>query len=82
MPMTLTHQNTHTHARAHSTTHCGRTVDAQRKRRVFRDPQAMIVKEGARIMSLLDGTSKVGILGCAVCLFWLVLCWFVLVLFV
>lgn len=34
---------------------------SQRKRRVFRDPQAMIVKEGARIMSLLDGTSKVRI---------------------
>ena len=32
----------------------------QKRRRVFRDPQAMIVKEGARVMSLLDGTSKVG----------------------
>ena len=25
---------------------------------VFRDPEALIVKEGARVMSLLDGTSK------------------------
>lgn len=31
----------------------------QKTRRTFREPQAMIVKEGARIMSLLDGTSKV-----------------------
>jgi tryptophanyl-tRNA synthetase len=30
----------------------------KRKRRVFRDPNAMIVKEGARVMSLQDGTSK------------------------
>jgi tryptophanyl-tRNA synthetase len=30
----------------------------KRKRRVFRDPNAMIVKEGARVMSLQDGTNK------------------------
>lgn len=30
----------------------------KRKRRVFRDPNALIVKEGARVMSLQDGTSK------------------------
>jgi hypothetical protein len=36
------------------------TATLQKKRRVFRDPEALIVKEGARIMSLLDGTSKVG----------------------
>lgn len=29
-----------------------------KKKRVFREPQALIVKEGARVMSLLDGTSK------------------------
>jgi hypothetical protein len=34
-------------------------VGLQKTRRVFREPQALIVKEGARIMSLLDGTSKV-----------------------
>ena len=27
-------------------------------RRVFREPNGLIVKEGARVMSLLDGTSK------------------------
>jgi len=27
-------------------------------RRVFREPEALIVKEGARVMSLVDGTSK------------------------
>lgn len=30
----------------------------KRRRRVFKDPQALIVKEGARVMSLTDGTSK------------------------
>ena len=30
----------------------------KRKRRVFRDPNAMIVKEGARVMSLQDGSNK------------------------
>lgn len=30
----------------------------KKRRRVFRDPQGLIVKEGARIMSLQDGTSK------------------------
>ena len=27
-------------------------------KRVFREPKALIVKEGARVMSLLDGTAK------------------------
>jgi alkylation response protein AidB-like acyl-CoA dehydrogenase len=40
----------------------GGWVGEQKTRRVFREPQAMIVKEGARIMSLLDGTSKVQLL--------------------
>eukprot|EP00752_Nemacystus_decipiens_P010013 g8927.t1 len=30
----------------------------KRKRNTFKDPQALIVKEGARVMSLTDGTSK------------------------
>jgi tryptophanyl-tRNA synthetase len=30
----------------------------KRRRRVFREPTAMIVKEGARVMSLVDGTNK------------------------
>ncbi|KAJ1443505.1 hypothetical protein B484DRAFT_412555 [Ochromonadaceae sp. CCMP2298] len=30
----------------------------KRKRRTFREPEALIVKEGARVMSLQDGTSK------------------------
>lgn len=30
----------------------------RKHRRVFREPTALIVKEGARVMSLLDGTSK------------------------
>lgn len=29
-----------------------------KRKRVFKEPQALIVKEGARVMSLLDGTSK------------------------
>ena len=33
-------------------------VCLQQGRRVFREPEALIVKEGARVMSLLDGTSK------------------------
>ncbi|CAM9120246.1 unnamed protein product [Ectocarpus fasciculatus] len=30
----------------------------KRRRKTFKDPQALIVKEGARVMSLTDGTSK------------------------
>lgn len=30
----------------------------KRKRRTFRDPDALIVKEGARVMSLVDGSNK------------------------
>eukprot|EP00904_Undaria_pinnatifida_P006632 jgi/Undpi1/3099/HiC_scaffold_15.g06473.m1 len=30
----------------------------KRKRKTFKDPQALIVKDGARVMSLTDGTSK------------------------
>merc|ERR1719149_170658 len=30
----------------------------KRKKRVFREPKALIVKEGARVMSLSDGTQK------------------------
>ena len=30
----------------------------KRKKRVFREPKALIVKEGARVMSLTDGTAK------------------------
>lgn len=39
---------------------------------MFRDPEAMIVKEGARIMSLLDGTSKVGFWGRVAFVVWCV----------
>merc|ERR1719163_1262783 len=30
----------------------------KRKKRVFREPKALIVKEGARVMSLTDGRAK------------------------
>jgi len=38
--------------------YCKKKSMPAKGRRVFREPEALILKEGARIMSLLDGTSK------------------------
>jgi len=45
-------------ARRFNDLYCKKKSMPAKGRRVFRDPEALIVKEGARIMSLEDGTSK------------------------
>jgi len=45
-------------ARRFNDQYCKKKSMPAKRRRVFREPKALIVKEGARVMSLLDGTSK------------------------
>ena len=45
-------------ARRFNDQYCKKKSMPAKGRRVFREPDALIVKEGARVMSLLDGTSK------------------------
>ena len=45
-------------ARRFNDQYCKKKSMPAKGRRVFREPEALIVKEGARVMSLLDGTSK------------------------
>lgn len=45
-------------ARRFNDLYCKKKSMPAKGRRVFREPEALIVKEGARVMSLLDGTSK------------------------
>jgi len=45
-------------ARRFNDLYCKKKSMPAKGRRVFREPQALIVKEGARVMSLLDGRSK------------------------
>lgn len=45
-------------ARRFNDLYCKKKSMPAKGRRVFREPEALIVKEGARIMSLLDGRSK------------------------
>mmetsp|Transcript_7982 Transcript_7982/g.18202 ORF Transcript_7982/g.18202 Transcript_7982/m.18202 type:complete len:424 (-) Transcript_7982:27-1298(-) len=45
-------------ARRFNDIYCKKKSMPAKGRRVFREPEALIVKEGARVMSLQDGTSK------------------------
>uniref|UniRef100_A0A7S4PF16 tryptophan--tRNA ligase n=1 Tax=Guillardia theta TaxID=55529 RepID=A0A7S4PF16_GUITH len=45
-------------ARRFNDQYCKKKSMPAKGRRVFREPEALIVKEGARVMSLQDGTSK------------------------